>query len=40
MKIGGAVMIAMGLVLFLGMMPRITEFLLDLVEGTWLAKLG
>lgn len=40
MKIGGAVMIAMGLVLFLGMMPRITEFLLDLVDGTWLSKLG
>jgi len=40
MKIGGAVMVIMGLVLFLGLMPRITEFLLDLVEGTWFSKLG
>ncbi len=40
MKIGGIVMIIMGLVLFFGWMPRITEFLLDLVEGTWMSKLG
>lgn len=40
MKIGGVVMITMGLVLFLGLMPRITEFLLNLVEGTWFSKLG
>lgn len=40
MKIGGAVMIVMGIVLFLGLMPRITEYLLDLVDGTWLSKLG
>lgn len=40
MKIGGVVMIIMGFVLFFGWMPRITEFLLDLVEGTWLSKLG
>jgi len=40
MKIGGAVMITMGLVLFLGLMPRITEYLLELVEGTWLSRLG
>lgn len=40
MKVGGVVMIAMGLILFIGLMPRITEFLLDLIEGTWLSKLG
>lgn len=40
MKIGGVVMIVMGLVLFTGQMPRISEFLLKLVEGTWLEKLG
>ncbi|SFD44926.1 cytochrome c-type biogenesis protein [Lentibacillus persicus] len=40
MKIGGALMIIMGLVLFLGLMPRISAFLLDLVEGTWLSRLG
>lgn len=40
MKVGGVVMIIMGLVLFFGLMPRITGFLLDLVQGTWLSKLG
>ncbi|HLR51598.1 MAG TPA: cytochrome c biogenesis protein CcdA [Candidatus Avamphibacillus sp.] len=40
MKVGGAVMVIMGLVLFTGQMPRISEFLLNLVEGTWLEKLG
>lgn len=40
MKIGGVVMIIMGLILFTGQMPRISEFLLKLVEGTWLEKLG
>lgn len=40
MKIGGAVMIIMGIVLFTGQMPRISEFLLKWVEGTWLEKLG
>lgn len=40
MKIGGLIMVIMGLVLFLGLMPRITEYLLNLVEGTWLSKLG
>lgn len=39
-KVGGVIMIIMGLVLFTGQMPRITEFLLDMVEGTWLSKLG
>src|SRR5699024_9789128 len=40
MKIGGVVMIAMGIILFSGQMPRITQFLLDLVEDTWLSRLG
>lgn len=40
MKIGGIIMIAMGIILFTGQLPRITQFLLDLVEGTWLSKLG
>ncbi|MFD0943203.1 cytochrome c biogenesis CcdA family protein [Savagea faecisuis] len=40
MKVGGVIMILMGLVLFFGWMPRITEFLLDLVEDTWMSKLG
>lgn len=40
MKIGAVIMIAMGLVLFFGLMPRITEFLLDLVQDTWLSRLG
>ncbi|HLR69163.1 MAG TPA: cytochrome c biogenesis protein CcdA [Virgibacillus sp.] len=40
MKIGGVIMIIMGLVLFTGQMPRITEFLLDLVQDTWLENLG
>lgn len=40
MKVGGVIMIVMGIVLFTGQLPRITQFLLDLVEGTWLSKLG
>lgn len=39
-KIGGVVMIAMGLVLFFGLMPRLSGFLLDLIQDTWLARLG
>lgn len=40
MKVGAVMMIMMGLVLFFGLMPSITGFLLDLVENTWLSKLG
>lgn len=40
MKFGGVIMILMGIVLFTGQMPRITGFLLDLVQDTWLSKLG
>ncbi|WP_102344941.1 cytochrome c biogenesis CcdA family protein [Bacillus sp. Marseille-P3661] len=39
-KTGGMIMIIMGLVLFFGQMPRITEFLLRLIQDTWLSKLG
>lgn len=40
MKVGGVIMILMGLVLFFGQMPRISAFLLDLIKDTWLARLG
>ncbi len=40
MKIGAVMMIGMGLVLFFGLMPRISGFLLDLVQDTWLSRLG
>ncbi|PAV28688.1 cytochrome C biogenesis protein CcdA [Virgibacillus profundi] len=40
MKVGAVIMIIMGLILFFGLMPRITGFLLELVQDTWLAKLG
>jgi len=40
MKFGAVIMILMGLVLFLGLLPRITGFLLDLVQNTWLSELG
>ncbi|MFC2949820.1 cytochrome c biogenesis CcdA family protein [Virgibacillus sediminis] len=40
MKVGAIIMIIMGLVLFFGLMPHISGFILDLVQDTWLAKLG
>src|SRR5690625_1621564 len=40
MKIGGVVMIIMGLVLFTGQLPAISGYLLELIEGTWLERLG
>lgn len=40
MKIGGVVMIIMGLLLFSGQMTIISEYLLRLIQGTWLTKLG
>ncbi|GKV64457.1 MULTISPECIES: cytochrome c biogenesis CcdA family protein [unclassified Sporosarcina] len=40
MKVGAVIMILMGLVLFFGLMPLITGWLLDLVDGTWLSNLG
>lgn len=40
MKVGGTIMTIMGLVLFTGQLPAITQFLLKLIEGTWLENLG
>lgn len=40
MKIGGIIMIVMGVILFTGQMTRISLFLLDLVEDTWMSRLG
>ncbi|SHH43295.1 cytochrome c biogenesis CcdA family protein [Virgibacillus chiguensis] len=40
MKIGGVIMILMGILLFTGFMPRISAFLLNLVQDTWLTNLG
>ncbi|SDI57052.1 cytochrome c biogenesis CcdA family protein [Natribacillus halophilus] len=40
MKVGGALMVIMGLVLFLGLMPAISTFLLDLIDDTWMSQLG
>ncbi|WP_226035297.1 cytochrome c biogenesis CcdA family protein [Aquibacillus saliphilus] len=40
MTMGGIIMILMGLLLFSGQLPRITGFLLNLIEDTWLARLG
>ncbi|WP_199690093.1 MULTISPECIES: cytochrome c biogenesis protein CcdA [Clostridia] len=40
MKVGGVIMIIMGILLFAGLMPRISAFLLNLVQDTWLTNLG
>lgn len=40
MKVGGIIMIIMGVVLFTGQLPAISGFLLELIEGTWLERLG
>ena len=40
MKVGGFIMIIMGIILFFGQMPFITGFLLELIEDTWLSNLG
>ncbi|ERN54629.1 cytochrome c biogenesis CcdA family protein [Alkalihalophilus marmarensis] len=40
MKIGGAIMILMGILLFTGKMTDISIFILRLIEGTWLENLG
>lgn len=40
MKIGGAAMIFMGIILFTGQMTQISKFFLRLVEDTWFEKLG
>ncbi|PSL43218.1 cytochrome c-type biogenesis protein [Salsuginibacillus halophilus] len=40
MKIGGAVMILMGLLLFTGQLNDISIYILRLIEGTWFENLG
>lgn len=40
LKVGSILLIVMGIVLFFGWMPAISGFLLDLVQDTWLARLG
>src|SRR5690625_2300221 len=40
MKFGAVIMIIMGILLFFGLIPVISGYLRDLVEGTWLSKLG
>ncbi|RPF55900.1 cytochrome c biogenesis CcdA family protein [Aquisalibacillus elongatus] len=40
MKVGGTLMIIMGVLLFTGQMSRISSFLLSLVQDTWMANLG
>ncbi|RUL48610.1 cytochrome c biogenesis CcdA family protein [Lysinibacillus antri] len=40
MKVGGVMMILMGILLFFGQMPRLSAFLLRLIDGTWLSNLG
>ncbi len=39
-KVGAVILIVMGIVLFMGWMPIISNFILDLIEGTWLSRLG
>ncbi|MDN4493571.1 cytochrome c biogenesis CcdA family protein [Ureibacillus aquaedulcis] len=40
MKVGGIMMIIMGLLLFFEQMPRLSAYLLRLIDGTWLSNLG
>ncbi|WP_280771473.1 cytochrome c biogenesis CcdA family protein [Salipaludibacillus daqingensis] len=40
MKIGGAVMILMGILLFTGQLNDISIYILRLIEGTWFENLG
>ncbi|WP_028784518.1 cytochrome c biogenesis CcdA family protein [Thalassobacillus devorans] len=40
MKVGGAVMILMGVMLYTGQMTRLSNILLRLVQDTWLGNLG
>jgi len=40
MKIGGVIMIVMGLLLFTGQMTKISAFVFDLIKDTWLINLG
>jgi len=40
MKIGGVIMILMGVLLFTGQMTRISAFMFELIKDTWLINLG
>lgn len=40
MKVGGSIMIAMGVLLFTGQMTKISSFLLRFVEDSWISNLG
>jgi len=40
MKIGGGIMIVMGLLLFTGQMTRISAFMFNFIKDTWLINLG
>ncbi len=40
MKVGGILMIGIGVILFTGQMNKISIFLLRLIEGTWFEQLG
>ncbi len=40
MKVGGSLMIVFGALLYSGQWARLSGFLLQLVEGTWLVELG
>src|SRR5699024_12854256 len=40
MKCGAVIMTIRGLLLWFGLIPVISGYLLDLVEGTWLSKIG
>ncbi|MCT2536765.1 cytochrome c biogenesis protein CcdA [Aquibacillus koreensis] len=40
MKVGGVVMIMMGVLLFTGQMAKLSNFLLRLVQDSWLSNLG
>ncbi|MCD5325981.1 MULTISPECIES: cytochrome c biogenesis CcdA family protein [Pontibacillus] len=40
MKIGGSIMIGMGVLLFTGQMASLSNYLLQLLDGTWFSNLG
>jgi len=40
MKVGGVIMILMGVLLYTGQLTRLSTFLLQLVQDTWLSNLG
>ncbi|MDQ0338923.1 cytochrome c-type biogenesis protein [Caldalkalibacillus uzonensis] len=40
MKIGGAIMIVMGILLYAGQMARLSSWIFQLIDGTWFSRLG